>query len=347
MSPTIEEDAKLLANADLPWDELNGKTVLVSGANGYVPAYFIHAFLKRNDIFNAGIKIIALCRDEGRAIERFGVYIGRDDFKLVIQDVCDPIVLQEDIHFFIHAASPAGVKNSNIDPVSTFTANVTGCMNMLKLSVDKNAEGFLLLSSIDVYGKISPSKRFMETDSGAIDSLNPRNVYAVAKRASENLCACYFAQYETKTVVVRPSQIIGPGIALDDGRLCADFISQIIKTGKIVLKGDGSAKRTFIYITDATTGMLTALLKGTPCEAYNIADERNESTVFDLAQLMASLSKNREISVLFDKEQKDAPEVKHAISVVTATSGKLRRLGWSPKESLSDAISRMMEFYGA
>jgi nucleoside-diphosphate-sugar epimerase len=205
----------------------------------------------------------------------------------------------------------------------------------------------MLLSSIYVYGRILPAKRFEETDSGALDSLNPRNAYAVAKRASENLCACYFAQCNVPVIIVRPAQIMGGGVALDDGRLHIDFISQILSSGKIVLKSDGSAKRTFIYITDAITGMLTALLKGARGEAYNVVDENGEATVLELANLIASLARDKKAEVVFDYDKRNSPEVTNAVSCVTGSSEKLRALGWKPKLALREGALRMMSYYGA
>jgi nucleoside-diphosphate-sugar epimerase len=346
MHKIIIEDCESIANSNLPWEKLNGKTVLISGANGYVPAYFVYGFMARNDLYKSDIKVIALCRNEKRAKERFSEYLGRDDFKLCIQDVCEPIQLTEEIHYFIHAASPAGVKISNVEPVATFTANVIGCRNMLELCIKNKTEKFLLLSSIDVYGNISPSKRFDEADSGALDSLNPRNAYAIAKRASENLCVCYFAQYKVPVVIARPSQIMGGGVALDDGRLHIDFISQMLSSSKIVLKSDGSAKRTFIYITDAITGMLTVLLKGMQGEAYNVVDENCEATVLELANLMASLAQDKKAEVVFDYDKRNSLEVTNAVSCVTGGSEKLRGLGWKPELALRGSAARMMSYYG-
>ena len=345
MNLIIQEDAQAIANSDLYWDKLNGKTVLISGANGYVPSYFVHAFIARNDMYNEKIKVIALCRNEKKAEVRFSEYLERDDFKLLIQDVCEPIVLNEEVHFFIHAASPAGVRISNIDPVATFYANVLGCKQMLELSKKNKTEGFLLLSSIDVYGKPETKRRFIESDNFMLDSLNPRNVYACAKRAAESLCTCYYVQYKTPVIIARPSQIMGPGIALDDGRLHADFISQMLTRDTIILKSDGTAVRTFIYITDAVIGMLVALTKGVYGEAYNVADENGELSVFGIAQLMASLETEKKVDVVFDYEKRNAPEVTHALSVVTADAGKLRLLGWQPKYIPKETAERTLRYF--
>lgn len=341
----VNNDACAIASAPLSWEKLKGKTILVSGATGYVPQFITHGILKRNDLFNDGIKIIALCRNQGKAAMRFSQYYGRTDFELIIQDVCEPVEYNGRIDYIIHAASPAGVIKSNENPVMTFDVNVIGSENLLKLAEKKGA-GFLFVSSVDVYGKNSGDMRFTEDYSGALDSLDIRNVYACAKRAAENLCICYSSQ-GVPVKIVRPTQIMGGGIDINDGRLHIDFISQIKNNRKIILKGDGTPLRSFIYITDAITGMLMVMLEGEPSQAYNICSEEAEASVLQLAQVMASCAEegNVEISYNMSTRTTDA-SVKHAVSVVTASSEKLRGLGWKPAVSLKDACYKMMKYYG-
>lgn len=340
----IDEDIKVIIDSGFDFSRFFGKTILISGANGYVPAYFVHTFLALNDTFNAGIRVIALCRNELRAKSRFERYIGRDDIHFLIQDVCNPICVDEDIHFFIHAASPAGTVVRYDDPVNTFEANVFGVRNMLQCAVNSPCESFLLLSSIDVYGDLEQRGRMREDQSGHVDSLNIRNVYSCAKRASETICKAYQDKYGLPVHIVRPVQVIGPGPELNDGRLHIDFISQIIDKRKIVLKSDGSAVRSFMYITDAIIAMLTVMVKGNVGEAYNVATETCEASVKELADIMAAESKY-EVSVEFDLTTRNNIEVTSAISVVTGDSSKLASLGWEPKLDLKEACRRMMCYY--
>jgi nucleoside-diphosphate-sugar epimerase len=232
------------------------------------------------------------------------------------------------------------------DPVATFTANVSGCENMLKLALHNPCEGFLLLSSVDVYGKMPGSDRLVESDFGLLDTMNPRNAYANGKRGAEALCAAYFAKCNLQVKIVRPFQIFGPGPALDDGRLHIDFISQMLNGNEIVLNSNGTAVRTFMYITDAIAGMFTVLLNGSAGQAYNIADENSEASVYELASLMASLVTDRKISIVFNYEKRNTIAVTGALSRVTGDSGKLKSLGWKPRTTIADGVKRMMEYYG-
>lgn len=346
MNRIIYEDAENIAAEGLPYESFYGKTVLISGANGYVPSYFVHAFIALNDHKNAGIHIMALCRNKERAKERFSDYIDRDDFEIVIQDVCDPINIDRDVHIFIHAASPAGIKKRHDDPVNTFLANVKGAENMLDLATKNPCEYFLFLSSVDVYGKMSNNNRLKEDMAGYLDPLNVRNAYSCGKRAAESLCKAYQVKYNLPIFIVRPFQIIGPGPELDDGRLHIDFISQIIEKEKIVLKSNGTAVRTFMYITDAIKAMFYVLLYGAPGEAVNIVTEDGEASVKELANIMAESVADKKIEVVFDYKQRKTIEVTDALSVVIGDSSKLKRLGWKNQYSVAEGTSRMMEYYG-
>lgn len=346
MHKIICDDIEHIIKADLPWEKLYGKTVLISGANGYVPAYFVHTFLRLNDLYHAGMKVYALCRNQKRAEERFADYLGRDDLKLVIQDVCDEIKITETVHVYIHAACPAGIHSRYENPVNTFLSNVKGCENMLTSAIQNPCEFFLFLSSVDIYGKLENSERLREEDCGYLDSMGIRNIYSNSKRAAESLCAAYKEKYDLPINVVRPFQIVGPGPELNDGRLHIDFISQIKKGNQIVLKSDGTAIRSFMYITDAIIAMLTVLLKGQAGEAYNIVDETGECSVKELAEIMASNTTEKEVEVVFDYQQRQNIEVVSALSVVTGDSSKLRQLGFVPSVSLKDGTKRMMLYYG-
>ena len=345
MHAIINEDAGTIAKADIAWQKLAGKTVLIAGATGYVPQNFVHGLLRRNDLYHEGIKVIALCRSKARMQERFGEYLGRDDFHVLLQDVCEPLSFDGRLDFIIQAASPAGIKDRYRDYLATWHANVTGSENLLSAAQEHNAD-FLLLSSVDVYGRMEDDRRLEEEMTGLLDPLEPRNIYSCAKRAAETMCMAY-SLAGVNCRIVRPFQILGGGIPLEDGRLHADFINQMLHGDTIMLKGDGTPKRTFMYVTDAIIGMLTVMLEGKPGQAYNLVWEDNEATVLELAQIMAGQAEGRKIRIEYNMEtRKHDPAVTKTISKVCGSSGKIRGLGWKAKVSLAEAARRMLTYYG-
>ncbi len=340
----IEEDILRMIKSNNFLEKLYGKTVLITGASGYVPAYLVYLFMKINEMKTANIKVLALCRNQSKADMRFQQYYSSPNFVLLLQDVCEPVDIDEKIDYIIHAASPAGVTERQKNILDTFNANVQGCYNMFELAHRNDLQGFLFISSVDIYGKIPNTNKHIEHIHGSIDPLNERDVYSNGKRACETMCMCEYIQNGIPVTIARPTQIIGPGIALNDGRLHADFVNQMMSKGEIIIKSDGTAVRSFIYITDAIMGLLYILLYGKKGEAYNVANEENEVSVRGLAEVMAKAYEGEEIAIRFDLAQRRNPEVTHALSVVCANAQKLRYLGWKPQISLEESVKRLITY---
>ena len=347
LSTIISEDSTQIANSKyIDWNKLKGKTVLISGANGYVPSYFVFALLEYNELFDGDIKVIALCRNKERATDRFKNIIKNERMSLLIQDVTDLVELEDPIHFVIHAASPAGYHSRHLNPAETFNANIIGSKNLLELSRRNPIEGFLLLSSVDVYGSNYHEESLGESSYGFLDPVKPRNSYSVSKLASEGLAIAYKEQYGIPAKIVRPFQILGNGLDLEDGRLHADFVSQLMRGKDIALKGDGTPLRTFMYVTDAITAMLLVLLNGENGEVYNVCDESGDISVADLAKLMISLNSVEGGKVTFEKGLRDSVAVREAVQCVVGDSSKLKGLGFDVEYTLTEAVKRILLAYG-
>lgn len=76
------------------------------------------------------------------------------------------------------------------------------------------------------------------------------------------MCVCYSHQYEFPVNMIRLSHTYGPGIGLDDGRVFGDFVADILANRDIVLNSDGSAQRSFCYITDMIIAMFYVIFYG-------------------------------------------------------------------------------------
>src|SRR5215469_5771658 len=149
-NPIIHEDLTQICAHDLPWRTFAHKTVLISGANGFLPAYMVETLLYLNETAGINCRVIGLVRNREKSENRFAHILGRIDFSLLVQDVCSPIAVDEKIDFVIHAASQASPKYYGRDPAGTLLANTLGTHNLLELAKRHQAEGFLFFSSGDV-----------------------------------------------------------------------------------------------------------------------------------------------------------------------------------------------------
>ncbi|MBI3891533.1 MAG: NAD-dependent epimerase/dehydratase family protein, partial [Candidatus Wallbacteria bacterium] len=246
---------------------------MVTGANGFLPAYMVETLLYLNETHAAGIRVLALVRDTARAAARFAAYAGRDDLRFQTQDLGLPLPPALSADVIIHAASQASPKFYDPDPVGTLKPNVIGTANLLDLARDCSAGHFLFFSSGEVYGQpAEPAGLIGETARGYVDPTAVRSCYAESKRMAETMCVAWHHQFGVPVRIVRPFHTYGPGMRLDDGRVFADFVADIVQGRDILLQSDGSALRAFCYLADATVGFFTVLLKGKVAEAYNIGN---------------------------------------------------------------------------
>ena len=340
MNQIIYEDMQyILGDTSIPWERLYGKTVLISGISGFLPAYMAEVLLYLNQHKAANISVIGFVRNLGKARTRFKDYLNDERFMLYQQDVNEIWHTNKPIHFIIHAASNASPLLYGKDPVGTLLPNVFGTKYLLDLGREKKVESFLYFSSGAIYGKL-PSESYSvdETYPGMVGTLAPRACYDESKRMGETLCAAYHRQYEVPAKMVRIAHTYGPGVSLSDGRSFADFISDILAGQDIVLNSDGSASRPFLYLADAARAFFTVMLKGEAGEAYNVGYPQ-DITIRELAERLINMYPERHLKVRFAKESR-AGYVPTKPDKRCLDVRKLMELGWSPRISVEEGFAR-------
>jgi UDP-glucuronate decarboxylase len=340
----VQEDLSAIVSAPLPWEEFSGATVLVTGAAGFLPAYMVETLLFLNrSVLAKPARIIALVRNADRARERFAEYLDREDLEIVVQNVSDPLTLHEPFDYVIHAASQASPVYYKTDPVGTLSANVMGTQHLLSAAQKYPTRGFLFFSSSEIYGAAN-SGPLAEYDGGFLDPTVVRSCYGESKRMGETMCVAWAQQFGVPTRIVRPFHTYGPGMRLDDGRVFADFVRDILNGGPIVLQSEGTARRCFCYLADATLGFFTALLNGNSGEAYNVANPGGECSIAELADRLAAAYRNDGITVERRVRADSAYVPSTAMSTIPNVD-KLKSLGWKIDWSIEDGFRRTVESY--
>ena len=336
----LQEDLDNIADSTLPFDELYGKSILVTGATGLVGSQTVMALLNMNAKKAADIKVYALVRDENKARRIFG----DADVSYVVQDVTEPVKLDEDIDYIIHAASPTASKFFVTHPVETISMAVNGTMNVLSFAAKKKVSGVVYLSSMEMYGITDPSlEKVTEKDLGYIDVLNVRSSYSEGKRICECICASYAKEYGVPVKIARLAQTFGAGIPYEENRVFAQFAKSAINHTDIVLHTKGESVGNYCYTRDVIKALLLLLVRGEAGESYTVANEASSIAIKDMARLVADELADGSINVVFDIPEDAltygyAPDVKMHLS-----SRKLQALGWKPEISLLDTYKRMIK----
>ena len=343
----VLEDLEFVLSHDVDWERLAGKTVLVTGANGFLPAYMVETILRINEKSLAEkTRVLALVRNASRAEKRFSMYQGRKDFALVIQDVCEELRIDEPIDFIIHGASQASPKYFGSDPIGTLSANVLGTHNTLVLAERNKIESFLFFSSGEVCGKLRPDQMPMSEDIyGPLDPTDIRVCYAESKRMGELMCSSWRHQRGIPTKVVRPFHTYGPGMLLDDGRVFADFVSCILQSRDLVMHSEGTHTRAFCYLADATAAYFKVLLDGDPGMAYNVGNDAAEISIRDLAEMLVKIFPEKGLKVVCRPESKPSGYLRHDQPRNCPDLTRIRSLGWAPSTSLEAGFRRTVASY--
>ena len=341
----IEADLKYITDHPLPWEFFRNKTVLVSGASGFLPAYMVETLLYLREKRQYDVKVIGMVRNLERAKSRFAHYEGNPALRLVLHDVCVPFSFDEKLDVIIHAASQATPKYFRDDPVGTLLPNVVGTAQLLNLARDRKVECFGFFSTSGVHGFVDPSCYPVKEDCYGI--LNPTDLsscYLESKRMGENMCIAWRHQYGVPVKIIRPAITYGPELKLDDGRSFADFVASMVLGKDIELTSDGTAYRNYCYISDATIGFFLVLLKGEIGQAYNVASEE-EIRIVDLARKLTSeVFPEKKLKVVFKTPPgKDFLRVHYSRSAVDIS--KLKALGWKQQVPLDEGFRRTVESF--
>lgn len=341
-SRIIEQDIKEAAeNIKDVAGKLEGKTVLITGGAGFLGNYFLMTvdYLNRN-VLRKPCRIISA----DNFITGVSYRIPEsENFKAIKHNVIEPLKIDEKVDFIIHLAGIASPRFYRKYKIETIDVATMGTKNMLELAKEKKVESMLFFSSSEVYG--DPDPRFVPTKedyNGNVSCTGPRSNYDEGKRLGETMCIAYYETYGIPVKMVRPFNVFGPGMRLDDYRVIPNFVSNAFEGKKLPVYGDGHSTRTFCYVTDAIGGFMRVLLSDRNGEPFNVGNDNDEITIYQLAEKMSEIFGNR-----LHSERTPGPgdayakgDPKRRCPDLT----KLKSLGYKPKVDVTTGLRRFVEW---
>lgn len=315
---------------------LHNRTILITGATGLIGSNLVHCLLA----LDCKIKVVAPIRDLKKAVRIFS----QNELENIRLIECDIVSYNYDalcdIDFIIHCAAPTASKYFIEHPVETFDVIYSGTKVLLNYARKRQIKGFVYLSSLEVYGEIyDDSKPVCEDSQGYLDIMAVRSSYPMAKRAAENLCCLYAAEYGVPVMVARLTQTTGAGIALDDNRVIAQFARLATYGNDIVLHTTGESARPYCYTTDAVSAILYILFKGQKGNVYNVANENTYISARDMAEFVrVNFNPSIKVRVELKNDMGYAPVTKLNLS-----TEKLKGLGWLPRYGLYEIFDRLIK----
>jgi dTDP-glucose 4,6-dehydratase len=323
------------------WEELRGRRIFVTGGTGFFGCWLLESFAWANERLSLGAQMVVLTRNLQSFAAKAPHLSRRPDIHFHIGDVRDFKFPEGAFSHVIQAATEASAKLNDESPLLMLDTIIEGTRRALDFAVECGAEKFLLTSSGAVYGKQPPEMIHVPEDYvSAPDCSNPQSAYGEGKRISELLCASYSQRHSLQTKIARCFAFVGPYLPLDTHFAIGNFIRNAMAAKPIIIKGDGTPYRSYLYAADLAIWLWTILFRGASNRPYNVGS-RNPMTIAETAAAVsAALPGGVAVNVLQTAESGKSPQ-----RYVPETARAQTELDLAEWVKLDEAIRRTAQWH--
>ena len=302
------------------------RSILVTGGCGFIGATLVPMLVQR------GHSVRVLDNLSRSALSEFPDM----DVEIVCADIRDTDAVSEaltGVDSVVHLAAYGSVMESIQDPVTNFSINAAGTLNMLQQSAEKGVQKFVFAST----GGALIGNALPPVDEDSVPK--PISPYGASKLCGEGYCHAFAKSYDLETACLRFGNVYGPHSAHKKGAVTL-FIKGLLKDEPIVIYGDGSASRDYVHTEDLCSGitaaMNAALLGG---DVFHIASGR-ETTVLELANILRDVSGKSDHPIEF----RDARQGEVSRNFANYDAAKAA-IGFEPKWRLEDGLAATWEWF--
>ena len=328
-------DDILVQTYDL-WDELRSQRIFITGGTGFFGCWLLESLIWANDKLGLNTEVVVLTRNYDAFRKKAPHLANHPSIQFIIGDVTSFNFPEGNFSHVIHAATEASAKLNEENPLLMFETIVQGTRHTLEFAKLCQAKKFLLTSSGAVYGKQPSALTHIPEDYiGAPDPTHAQSAYGEGKRAAEMLCTLYGKQYGFETKIARCFAFVGPYLPLDTHFAIGNFIRDGLQGGPILVNGDGTPYRSYLYAADLAVWLWTILLKGRSCYPYNVGSDV-DITISNVARLVGSVFQPPIEVVIAKKPSGEKPGQRY----VPLTTRAFSELGLKPIIALEEAIQR-------
>ena len=350
--------------------QINKKTILITGAAGFIGANLASNLLKNNSVNVIGIDNLNDYYDISikdwrlKEIRRIAGQYPKSEWTFIQGDIADKAKIEDIFNTYkpsvvVNLAAQAGVRYSITNPDAYIQSNLIGFYNILEAcrhSYDGGASGvehLVYASSSSVYGS---NKKVPYSTDDKVD--NPVSLYAATKKSNELMAHAYSKLYNIPSTGLRFFTVYGPAGRPDMAYF--GFTNKLIKGETIQIFNYGNCKRDFTYIDDIVEGIVRVMQRAPekkngedglpipPYKIYNIGNNHPENLLDFVTILQEELVRAGVLPADYDFEahKKLVPMQAGDVPVTYADTSALEHdFGFKPNTSLRTGLRKFAEWY--
>ena len=347
----------------LPYNiDLTGKTILVTGAAGFIGANLVKRLLNDFEPIKViGIDSITDYYDVNLKYERLKeIESLSKDWAFIKGSIVDKIQIdkifkENKIDVVVNLAAQAGVRYSITNPDSYIESNLIGFYNILEACRHHPVEHLVYASSSSVYGN---NEKIPYSTDDKVD--NPISLYAATKKSNELMAHAYSKLYNIPSTGLRFFTVYGPAGRPDMAYF--GFTDKLVKGNSIKIFNYGNCKRDFTFVDDIVEGVVRVMqhapekqngedgLPIPPYKVYNIGNNQPENLLDFVQILQEELVRAGVLPSDYDFESHKelVPMQPGDVPITYADTTPLEHdFGFKPSTSLREGLRRFAEWYNS
>ena len=312
---------------------LQGKKVLVTGADGFIGSHLTEALVKK------GVKVTAL--SQYNSFNSWGWLEDiecKDDVEVISGDIRDSHFVRKitkNVDVVFHLAALIAIPYSYVAPESYVDTNIKGTLNVCQGALENNVSRIVVTSTSEVYG----TARYVPIDEK--HPLQPQSPYSATKISADMIAKSYQNTFDLPLIIARPFNTYGPRQSAR--AVIPTIITQIASGKKQIKLGDVSPTRDFNYVEDTCRGFIAlAECDKAVGEVVNIGSNY-EISVGDTLNLIKKLM-NSDVEFLVD-QQRIRPKNSEVNRLWCDNSKILELTGFKPQFSIEEGLKKTIDWF--
>ena len=332
----------MLAHTRDDWEELRGRRLFMTGGTGFFGAWLIETFLWANQKLDLGAEVLVLSRDPAAFLRKMPHLAGHRSLGFQAGSMGNFEFPAGEFSHVIHAATEHYDSQAAVDLLTAFDRDVQGTRRVLDFARGRGAKRILFTSSGAVYGRQPAELMHIPEDyPGSFSPTDTGSGYAQAKRFSEFLCTLYSQAYGFDAMIARCFAFVGPYLPLDRNFAVGNFLRDALRGGPVVIEGDGTPHRSYLYAADLAVWLWAILFRGRSCRPYNVGSDQ-DVTIAGLARtVLNAVAPSAELRIL-----RAADPSLPMLRYVPETKRGYDELGLRVNIALQDGIGRTAAWHG-